>query len=81
MLPGRAIETLLLAVELDELAESLDEGVAHLIALPVTESRFVDAYVEAGTRPGVSGRSRSSMRSGGRWTDWRAYRCWHRCLG
>ena len=45
-LPGRALETLLLAVELDELAESLDEGVARLIALPVTEARYVDAYVE-----------------------------------
>lgn len=49
-LPGRAIETLLLAVELDELAESLDEGVARLIALPITEARFADAYVEGGTK-------------------------------
>ena len=50
MLPGRAIETLLLAVELDELAESLDEDTAQRIALPVTEARFATAYVEAGRK-------------------------------
>lgn len=50
MLPGRAIETLLLAVELDELAESLDEGVARQVGLPVTAARYAEAYVEVGSK-------------------------------
>jgi len=48
MLPARAIETLLLAVELDELAESLDEGVARRMRLPLTAAGYADAYVEVG---------------------------------
>ncbi len=50
MLPGRAIETLLLAVELDELAESLDEDTARRLVLPVTEARYATAYVEVGRK-------------------------------
>jgi hypothetical protein len=49
MLPGRAIETLLLAVELDELAEELDAGMARLIRLPVTVQRYAEAYRQVGT--------------------------------
>jgi hypothetical protein len=48
-LPGRAIDTLLMAVELDELAESLDEGVAARVKLPITAERYADAYVQVGS--------------------------------
>jgi hypothetical protein len=50
MLPGRAIETLLLAVELDELAESLDVGVARIVRTPITEQRYAEAYVGVGSK-------------------------------
>lgn len=54
MLPGRAIETLLLAVELDELSEELDVGVAREIALPageeVTPALYAQAYVKVGSK-------------------------------
>ena len=49
MLPARAIETLLLAVELDELAEDLDAELARLIQLPITTQRYADAYVQVGS--------------------------------
>ena len=48
MLPGRAIETLLLAVELDELAESLDAELARIIEVPVTKARYAEAYPQVG---------------------------------
>ena len=38
MLPDRAIETMALAVELDELSETLDARVAGLIRLPIDEA-------------------------------------------
>jgi len=49
MLPGRAIETLLLAVELDELSEDFDAGLARLVQLPVTAARYAEAYPKVGT--------------------------------
>lgn len=49
-LPARAIETLLLAVELDELSETLDEGVADRLQTPVTAERYAAAYVQVGSR-------------------------------
>lgn len=49
MLPGRAIETLLLAVELDELSEEFDAGLARLIQVPVTAGRYAEAYPKVGT--------------------------------
>ncbi len=50
MLPARAIETLLLAVELDELSEDLDVGIARLVQLPLTTQRYADAYVQVGSK-------------------------------
>jgi hypothetical protein len=50
MLPGRAIETLLLAVELDELAEDFDAGLARLVQLPITTPRYADAYRRVGSK-------------------------------
>jgi hypothetical protein len=52
MLPSRAIETLLLAVELDELAEDFDAGLARRLDLPVTERRYAEAYPKVGTQQG-----------------------------
>jgi hypothetical protein len=49
MLPERAVETLLLAVELDEMSEQLDARVASHITLPVDDARYAAAYVAAGT--------------------------------
>lgn len=49
MLPERAVETLLLAVELDEISEQLDARVASHIVLPVTDESYAAAYVLAGT--------------------------------
>jgi hypothetical protein len=49
MLPERAVETLLLAVELDEMSEQLDARVASHIVLPVTDASYAAAYVLAGT--------------------------------
>lgn len=48
-LPARAIETLLMAVELDELSESFDEGVADRVRTPVTAERYAEAYVQVGS--------------------------------
>jgi hypothetical protein len=50
MLPARAIETLLLAVELDELSEDLDAGVARVIRTPVNAQRYAEAYRQVGSR-------------------------------
>jgi hypothetical protein len=49
MLPARAIETLLLAVELDELSENLDAGVARIVRTPLSPQRYADAYRQTGT--------------------------------
>lgn len=51
MLPERAIETMALAVELDELSEILDARVAGNIELPLDDAGYRRAYRGAGTRP------------------------------
>lgn len=50
MLPARAIETLLLAVELDELSEDLDAGLARIVRTPLNAQRYADAYRQVGSR-------------------------------
>ena len=49
MLPERAVETMALAVELDETSESLDARVARAIELPVGVAGYASAYRETGT--------------------------------
>lgn len=49
MLPERAVETMALAVELDELSEELDARVAAKIVPPIDEARYAIAYRAAGT--------------------------------
>lgn len=44
MLPRRALETLLLAVQLDEMSERFDSEMARRIALPVTASNYAEVY-------------------------------------
>ncbi len=54
MLPARAIEVLLLAVELDELSEELDVGLAREIGRPkdgeLSDEEYADAYPRVGSR-------------------------------
>jgi hypothetical protein len=51
VLPERAVETMTLAVELDELSEILDARVAGCIdALPIDGAAYARAYRAAGTR-------------------------------
>jgi hypothetical protein len=49
MLPDRAIETMALAVELDELSESLDARLAGQVRLPIDDAAYAEAYRTAGT--------------------------------
>jgi len=49
MLPERAVETMALAVELDETSESLDARLAQAIRLPVDVEGYARAYRETGT--------------------------------
>ncbi len=49
MLPDKAIETLVAAVELDELSETLDARVAERLSLPITDANYPAAYKAAGT--------------------------------
>jgi hypothetical protein len=49
MLPQRAVETMALAVELDETSESLDARLAREIELPIDAPRYARAYRETGT--------------------------------
>lgn len=49
MLPERAVETMALAVELDETSESLDARLAQAIALPIDVAGYARAYRETGT--------------------------------
>jgi hypothetical protein len=49
MLPERAVETMALAVELDETSESLDARMAQAIRLPVDPERYARAYRDTGT--------------------------------
>jgi hypothetical protein len=49
MLPDRAVETMALAVELDETSESLDARLARAIRIPVDAAGYARAYRETGT--------------------------------
>jgi hypothetical protein len=51
MLPERAVETMALAVELDETSESLDARLARAISLPVDADGYARAYRATGTVP------------------------------
>ena len=51
LLPDRAVETMALAVELDELSEILDARVAGHVVLPLDAAGYAQAYRAAGTRP------------------------------
>lgn len=50
LLPERAVETMALAVELDELSEILDARVASKAELPLDDAGYQRAYRTAGTR-------------------------------
>lgn len=50
MLPARAIETLLKAVELDELSEDFDVDLARRVEMPITAARYAEAYRQVGSR-------------------------------
>jgi hypothetical protein len=49
MLPTRAVETLLLAVDLDEMSERFDSGLARRVELPVTPETYAAAYRKVGS--------------------------------
>ena len=49
MLPARAVETLLLAVQLDEMSERFDSGLAAKLNTPVTAAAYAAAYPTVGT--------------------------------
>lgn len=49
MLPARAVETLLLAVQLDEMSERLDSDLARKLAAPVTAEAYAAAYRTVGS--------------------------------
>lgn len=49
MLPARAIETLVLAVELDELSEGFDSSLARIVQMPVTAATYATAYPQVTT--------------------------------
>jgi len=49
-LPDRALTTLAMAIELDELSEVLDARVAAQVGLPIDEASYARAYCVAGTR-------------------------------
>ncbi len=50
LLPKRAVEALLLAIQLEEMAERFDIEMARDIALPITEQRYADRYRQTGTK-------------------------------
>ena len=49
MLPARAVETLLMAVQLDELSERFDSELARKLASPVTAATYAAAYPTVGS--------------------------------
>jgi hypothetical protein len=49
MLPARAVETLLLAVQLDELSERFDSEMARRLNVPVTADAYAAAYPTVGS--------------------------------
>lgn len=49
LLPGRAVDALLLAVQLEESAERFDVEMARNIELPITAENYIEAYRATGT--------------------------------
>ena len=49
MLPTRAIDALLLAVQLEEMAERFDIEMSRNIDLPITAKSYAEAYRATGT--------------------------------
>jgi hypothetical protein len=49
MLPARAVETLLLAVQLDEMSERFDSEMARKVDLPVSAASYAAAYPTVGS--------------------------------
>jgi signal transduction histidine kinase len=49
MLPARAVETLLLAVQLDEMSERFDSELARKLNVPVTAATYAAAYPTVGS--------------------------------
>jgi hypothetical protein len=49
LLPERAVETMALAVELDELSETLDARIASHVELPLDQAAYAQGYRRAGT--------------------------------
>ncbi len=49
MLPARAVETLLLAVQLDEMSERFDSQLARKLSVPVTAEAYAAAYPTVGS--------------------------------
>ena len=49
LLPARAIDALLLAVQLEEMAERFDIEMSRTIELPITEENYAEAYRATGT--------------------------------
>lgn len=50
LLPARAVNALLLAVQLEEMAEQFDIEMARTIELPITEKNYADIYRATGTQ-------------------------------
>ena len=50
MLPARAVDALLLAVQLEEMAEQFDIEMARKIELPITAKNYAEAYRATGTK-------------------------------
>lgn len=50
LLPQRAVETMAMAVELDELSETLDSRLASAIELPIDPEQYAQAYRTTATR-------------------------------
>ena len=51
LLPSRAINALLLAVQLEEMAERFDIEMSRNIDLPITEESYAEAYRATGSEP------------------------------
>ena len=49
MLPARAVDALLLAVQLEEMAERFDIEMSRTIELPITEENYAEVYRTTGT--------------------------------
>ena len=50
LLPARAVDALLLAVQLEEMAEQFDIEMARTIELPITDKIYAEAYRATGTQ-------------------------------